>query len=109
MAAIDELISTYLTACEVEGKTANTVTAYRATLRDFRRVGERLRLPDAVEGYSVPDVYTYLAELRERGASAASTSPNRGRSVSRRTAIPPTRARCAGSSGGRSCTGQPST
>lgn len=37
MAAIDELISTYLTACEVQGKTANTVTADRATLRDFRR------------------------------------------------------------------------
>ncbi len=71
MAAIDELISTYLTACDVEGKTANTVTAYRATLRDFRRVGERLGLPEAVESYSVPDVYTYLAELRERGASAA--------------------------------------
>ena len=66
MAAIDELISTYLTACEVEGKTANTVTAYRATLRDFRRVGERLGLPDAVESYAVTDVYTYLAELRER-------------------------------------------
>jgi integrase/recombinase XerD len=71
VAAIDELISTYLTACEVEGKTANTVTAYRATLRDFRRVGERLGLPDAVESYVVPDVYAYLAELRERGASAA--------------------------------------
>ncbi len=70
MAAIDELISTYLTACEVEGKTANTVTAYRATLRDFRRFGERLGLPDAVESYVGTDVYTYLAELRERGASS---------------------------------------
>jgi hypothetical protein len=49
MAAIDELIATYLTACEVEGKTANTVTAYRATLRDFRRVGEPLRLPATVK------------------------------------------------------------
>jgi site-specific recombinase XerD len=71
MAVIDGLISTYLTACEVEGKTANTVAAYRATLRDFRRVGERLRLPDTVESYTVPDFYSYLAELRERGASAA--------------------------------------
>jgi hypothetical protein len=25
-------------------------------------------MPDAVESYAVPDVYTYLAELRERGA-----------------------------------------
>jgi site-specific recombinase XerD len=57
MAAIAELISTYLTACEVEGRTANTVTAYRATLRDFRRVGERPGLADAVESCVVPDVY----------------------------------------------------
>jgi hypothetical protein len=61
MAAIDELISTYLTACEVEGKTANTVTAYRATLRDFRRVGDRLGLPGAVESYTVPDVAVWGA------------------------------------------------
>jgi site-specific recombinase XerD len=31
----------------------------------------RLGLPDAVESYTVPDVYAYLAEIRERGASAA--------------------------------------
>ncbi len=73
MAAIDELISTYLTACEVEGKTANTVTAYRATLRDFRRVGERLGLPGAVESYTVPDVYAGFdhAERCHLGRSAA--------------------------------------
>jgi len=33
MAAIDELISTYLTACEVEGKTANTVTRFLSAPR----------------------------------------------------------------------------
>ena len=30
MAPIDDLITTYLTACEVEGKTPNTVASYLA-------------------------------------------------------------------------------
>ena len=38
MAQIDDTISTYLTAIEVEGKTQNTVLSYRASLEDFRRV-----------------------------------------------------------------------
>ena len=32
MAQIDDTISTYLTAIEVEGKTQNTVLSYRASL-----------------------------------------------------------------------------
>ena len=39
MAQIDDTISTYLTAIEVEGKTQNTVLSYRASLEHFRRVG----------------------------------------------------------------------
>ena len=42
MAAIDDLIGTYLTACEVEGKSPNTVWSYRTSLADFRRVGEMI-------------------------------------------------------------------
>ncbi len=41
MAQIDDSISTYLTAIDVEGKTRNTVLSYRASLEDFRRVGRR--------------------------------------------------------------------
>jgi hypothetical protein len=55
MAAIGELIATYLTACEVEGKAENTVTVYRATLRDFRRVGERFGLPEEADSHAVTD------------------------------------------------------
>ncbi len=71
MAQIDELITTYLTACEVEGKTPSTVASYRASLSDFRRVGKRASLPDDIGAYAVPDVYAFLQDLRERGASPA--------------------------------------
>jgi len=71
MTAIDDLIETYLTACEVEGKTLNTVWSYRTSLADFRRVGRRLDLPETAEGYTVQHVYAFLGELRGRGASPA--------------------------------------
>jgi integrase/recombinase XerC/integrase/recombinase XerD len=71
MAPIDQLIATYLTACEVEGKTPNTIASYRASLADFRRVGERRSLPCEVGAYGIPDVYAFLQDLRDRGASPA--------------------------------------
>ena len=71
MAQIDDTISTYLTAIEVEGKTQNTVLSYRASLEDFRRVGDRLGLPGELEAYSVEHVYRFLGDLKERGASPA--------------------------------------
>ena len=71
MAQIDDTISTYLTAIEVEGKTQNTVLSYRASLEDFRRVGDRLGLPSELEAYSVEHVYRFLGDLKERGASPA--------------------------------------
>lgn len=71
MTAIDDLIRTYLTACEVEGKSPNTVWSYRTSLEDFRRTGARLQLPDEIEAYRVPHVYRFLQELRGRGASPA--------------------------------------
>ena len=39
MAQIDELIATYLSAVETEGKAARTVDSYRDSLADFLRVG----------------------------------------------------------------------
>src|SRR5437870_11255749 len=71
MPQIDDLIDTYLSACAVEGKSPNTVSSYRASLSHFRRTGERLGLPDDLAGYTVPHVYSYLHDLRSRGASAA--------------------------------------
>ena len=70
MTAIDETIRTYLAAVEVEGKTPRTIDSYAESLRDFRKVGRKLRLPDHVTAYEVPHVYEFLAALRRRGASA---------------------------------------
>ena len=71
MAPIDDVIATYLTACEVEGKTAHTVKSYRASLADFRRVGQKVGLPAAADGYTVAHVYTFLQDLRARRARPA--------------------------------------
>jgi integrase/recombinase XerC len=69
--AIDDLIQTYLTACEVEGKSPNTVWSYRTSLADFRRVGKRIGLPESAEAYAISHVYAFLDEIRGRGVSPA--------------------------------------
>ncbi len=70
MALPDEQIATYLAAIEVEGKTLNTQASYANPLRDFRKMGSLLELPDTAAEYAVADVYTFLVELRRRGYSA---------------------------------------
>ena len=50
MAQIDEVIATYLSAIETEGKAGRTIKAYREALADFRRVGRRLGFPGANTG-----------------------------------------------------------
>lgn len=69
MAEIDETVRTYLAAIEVEGKTPRTIDSYAESLRDFRKVGRALGLPDFAATYEVPHVYEFLAALRRRGAS----------------------------------------
>ena len=71
MTLIDDRIQTYLAACAVEGKSPNTVASYRASLADFHRTGAKLGLPDELAGYTVPHVYTFLHDVRSRGASPA--------------------------------------
>ena len=69
MARIDDTIATYLTAIEVERKTPKTIASYAQSLEDFRRVGRRSGLPEAIEDYEVEHVYTFLGDLRRRGAA----------------------------------------
>jgi len=69
MTQIDETIASYLTALGIEGKTPKTIASYANSLDDFRRVGRRLGLPEAVEEYGVEQVYLFLGALQERGAS----------------------------------------
>jgi integrase/recombinase XerD len=71
MTAIDTLIETYLTACEVEGKAATTLYSYAETLRDFRSAGAELDLPDEIEDYGVQEAYAYLGHVRARAAKPA--------------------------------------
>ncbi len=66
MVHIDEVITTYLSAVETEGKAERTIKSYREALEDFRRVGRRLRFPGAVEEYEVSHVYAFLADVRGR-------------------------------------------
>ena len=68
-ARIDDTITTYLTAIEVERKTPRTIASYAQSLEDFRRVGRHSGLPEAVEEYGVDHVYAFLGDLRQRGAA----------------------------------------
>ena len=71
MAHIGGLISTYLTACEVEGKSPWTLASYAASLRDFRRVGARQGFPGDLSEHTVAHVYEFLRDVRSRGATPA--------------------------------------
>lgn len=71
MPLVSELAQTYLTACAVEGKSPNTIRGYRQSLERLQDVARERGRPDSAEDYTVPDVYNYLAVLRERTASRA--------------------------------------
>ena len=59
----------YLTAIEVERKTARTIASYTNSLADFRRVGRRAGLREAIEEYEVQHVCSSFGDLRRRGAA----------------------------------------
>lgn len=71
MPDIDDHIRTYLVACAVEGKSDNTIASYVASLRDFRRGGGTLGLPDDIAAYTIPHVYSFLSDVRSRGTTPA--------------------------------------
>ena len=66
MAQIDEVITTYLSAVETEGKAERTIKSYRESLANFRSVGRRLGFPEEVGEYEVSHVYAFLADVRGR-------------------------------------------
>ena len=74
MPALEELIPLYLTACTVEGKTERTVQSYAETLRQFRRAGRELGLPEDVAAFGPAHVYLFMGWVRERGVSRRSSS-----------------------------------
>ena len=78
--ALDQLIPLYLTACTVEGKTDRTVQSYAETLRQFRRAGRELGLPEDVAAFGPAHVYLFMGWVRDRGVSAG-TQHRRQREV----------------------------
>ena len=69
MAPIDQNISTYLIAIEIEGKTPRTIHSYAESLEDFRKLGRQFGLPESLGEYEVTHVYEFLGALRRRGAA----------------------------------------
>ena len=80
MPILDQLIPLYLTACTVEGKTDRTVQSYAETLRQFRRAGRELGLPEDVAAFGPAHVYLFMGWVRERGVSSG-TQHRRQREV----------------------------
>ena len=80
MQILDQLVPLYLTACTVEGKTDRTVQSYAETLRQFRRAGRELGLPEDVAVFGPAHVYLFMGWVRDRGVSAG-TQHRRQREV----------------------------
>lgn len=79
MPTIDDVIPTYLTACLVEGKSPNTVSSYRASLEDFRRVGTRTGFPDDLDAYTVTHVYAFWGTSAPAGSVRPTVTEDTGR------------------------------
>jgi len=62
-------IEVYVTRCEVEGLSPNTVVAYRETLEQFLQVAKKHGFADDVTKIAPEHIYTYLAWVRNRGVS----------------------------------------
>jgi site-specific recombinase XerD len=68
---INVVIEAYLSACDAEGKSPRTISAYGETLRQFMDVVTRRGLSASVDGFTSQDVYSFLQAVSERGVSLA--------------------------------------
>ena len=64
-----EVVEQYLLVCKVEGKSPNTVRAYRETLDMFLSIAQEEVFPDDVREITPVHIYTYLGRIMERGVS----------------------------------------
>jgi len=67
--SLGHAIEVYLTRCEVEGLSPNTVVAYRETLEQFLEVAKEGGFADDVRKIAPEQIYTYLSWVRKRGVS----------------------------------------
>jgi hypothetical protein len=63
------LIELYLLRCQVEGKSPNTITAYRETLTLFERIAGEEEFPEGVRAITPVHIYAYLGRIGSNGAS----------------------------------------
>jgi len=63
------LIDLYLLPCQVEGKSPNTITAYRETLAMFQGVAGEEGFPKDVRAITPARLYVYLGRIGSNGAS----------------------------------------
>jgi len=63
------LIDLYLLRCQVEGKSPNTITAYRETLIRFQRIAREEGIPGDVRAITPGHVYSYLGRISNNGTS----------------------------------------
>jgi len=66
---LGSLIDLYLLRCEVEGKSPNTITAYRETLTLFQGIAREEGFPEDVRAIAPAHIYAYLGRIGSNGAS----------------------------------------
>jgi hypothetical protein len=60
---LGSLIDLYLLRCQVEGKSPNTITAYRETLTKFQGIAREEDFPEDVRAIAPPHIYAYLGRI----------------------------------------------
>ena len=66
---LEELADLYLVSCQVEGRSPNTVRAYRETLELFLRAATELNIPESASEVTSEHIYRYLSWVMQRGVS----------------------------------------
>jgi len=66
---VTSLIDLYLLRCQVEGKSPNTITAYRETLTLFERIAREEGFPEDVRAITPSHIYAYLGRIGSNGVS----------------------------------------
>jgi site-specific recombinase XerD len=66
---LGSLIGLYLLRCQVEGKSPNTITAYRETLTLFERIAREEGFPEGVRAITPVHIYAYLGRIGSNGVS----------------------------------------
>jgi len=67
---VTSLIDLYLLRCQVEGKSPNTITAYRETLTLFERIAGEEDFPEGVRAITPVHIYAYLGRIGRATESA---------------------------------------